>query len=878
MNIKRVFFGLAALLLAGSTLAATVADRSPFAQGVWWNPARNGDGFKIFNAAGQVMVVWYTYDDAERPTWYTAQGELTTMGQQSWPLMKHRWANGRKAEATQVGTLRLSVRHPEAADLVWEIRGRQGTWPIQPFIVSGVVSEVDHTGLWFDPANSGWGFALTDQGDVMGGLLFTYDAAGEPIWAAGFDRGKPGRVELHTFTGACTACPHRAPISRSVGHLSFDFRGDMDLTVFNELTLPMAAGVNVGGARLANLSRPASWRPADRQLASFHSEAALKAYLDAGMQNIPPSFAAGDFSAAPPAAAYSPTNLVESGVDEADLVKSNGRHVYTYAYANGARQPALRIAQIANDGASFGTRGLVSLQSGSTTPMSTAGLYLEGDNLVSVTGTQPGYYDFSAGMPPMGAWARGVTHVEVLSTSNPDLPVTRWRAEIDGHIVSSRRIGQRLYVVSRYVPHLPGFTFGTTYAPAVTANQQILASTSLSGLLPQVRVAGGGPVPLVGAAEVFAPPQGSRKPMANMVLVTAIDLAAPRIAQALAVIGDVDAIYASSTSLFVANSRYEIRALNGALLPSQPSFPLTDVHQIRIGPEAMSIVGSGSLEGILSADLEKAAFRLSEHQGRLRAVTTTSTGMWGGGISNRVTIMEPSALTPGLLKTVSWLPNAARPQTLGKPFESLYGTRFVGDRLYAVTFRRIDPLYVVDLADATDPKIAGALEVPGFSEYLHPLANGMLLGFGLDTTSNGMIQGLQMSLYDVADAGKPRELQRVLIGKAGSDSALLRDHHALSALPRPDGSLSMAFPARVMEPTEHRSGLLRYELRGSGPSDARLVEGAHLITHQAAAGSPTWYLDHVGNGRSVLLRNGAVFIAGGQFWHQDSNGNATGPY
>lgn len=875
MTLKRTILGLATLLLACSTLAATIADRSPFAQGVWWNPARNGDGFKIFNAADQVMVVWYTYDESERPTWYTAQGEISTLGQQSWPLMKHRWANGRKADATQVGTLRLNVRHPEAADLVWEIRGRQGTWQIQPFTVSGVVSEVDHSGLWFDPANSGWGFALTEQGDVMGGLLFTYDAAGEPTWVAGFDRNKPGRVELHAFTGACTACTYRNPTSRSVGHLSFDFRSDMDLTVFDELTLPMAAGVNIGGARLVPLSRPASWRPADRQLASFHSEAALKAYLDAGMQNVRPTYGGADFSASPPAPVHSPTNLVESGVDEADLVKSNGRHVYTYAYANGARQPALRIAQIANDGAGFTTRGLVSLQSGSTTPMGTAGLYLDGETLVSVTGTSPYFYfDFSPPLP----MTRAVTHVEVLSTANPDLPTTRWRAEIDGYVVSSRRIGQRLYLVSRFVPTLPGFTFGTTYMPAVVANQQILAGTPLSAMLPQVRVAGGNAVPLVGASEIYAPPQGARSPLANMIVVTAIDLVAPRIAQALAVIGDFEAVYASSTSLFVANSRYEIRTVNGALLPGQPSYPLTDVHQVRLGAEAMAIVGSGSLEGILGADLEKAAFRLSEHQGRLRAVTSTTSGIWGGAISNRVTILEPSTRTPGLLKTVSWLPNAQRPQTLGKPFESLYGTRFVGDRLYAVTFRRIDPLYVVDLADAADPKIAGALEVPGFSEYLHPLANGMLLGFGLDATSTGVQQGLQMSLYDVADAGKPRELQRVLIGKAGSDSALLRDHHALSALPRADGSLSMAFPARVMEPTGYRSGLLRYELQGSRPADARLVEGRHLITHQAAPGSPTWYLDHVQNGRSVLLRNGAVFVGDGQFWHQDSGGNATGPY
>lgn len=257
MTVKRLLAATFALLLAVPALATSVADRSPFAQGVWWNPARSGDGFEIFNAAGQVMLIWYTYDDAERPIWYTAQGDLGTLGAQSWALLKHRWSNGRKAEATQVGTLRLDVRHPEAADLVWQIGGKQGTWPIQPFTVSGVTSEIDHSGMWFDPANSGWGFSLTEQGDVMGGLLFTYDTAGEPTWAAGFDR-TPGRVELYSFTGACTGCAYRAPTPRSVGRLSFDFRSETQLTVFNELTLPMAAGTNIGGARLMQLSRPAS--------------------------------------------------------------------------------------------------------------------------------------------------------------------------------------------------------------------------------------------------------------------------------------------------------------------------------------------------------------------------------------------------------------------------------------------------------------------------------------------------------------------------------------------------------------------------------------------------------------------------------------------
>src|SRR5690606_13976540 len=118
------------------------------------------------------------------------------------------------------------------------------------------------TGSWFDPDNSGWGFALTEQGDVLGGVLFTYDAAGAPTWFAGFGRERDA-AELHAFTGACPYCAPRAATNASVGRLHFTFEGDARLRIASALTVPMAPGVRVDGARLVQLSRPASMRPAD---------------------------------------------------------------------------------------------------------------------------------------------------------------------------------------------------------------------------------------------------------------------------------------------------------------------------------------------------------------------------------------------------------------------------------------------------------------------------------------------------------------------------------------------------------------------------------------------------------------------------------------
>lgn len=900
MSPLRLFLALAALLLAAPSLAASVADRSLFAQGHWWNPERSGNGFDIFSAVGQVAVTWYTFDEAGRPVWYTALGEQASLGAQSWPLLKQSWTNGRKGEATQVGTVKLSVNHPESMNLAWDIGGKQGTWKIEPLIASGIVPEVDHGGSWFSPAQSGWGFGLTEQGSALGGVLFTYDAGGAPIWVSGFEVGGGRSVEFSAVNGACPWCTYRPSAFESMGRLTFEFGSETRATVQSTLRLPMAAGIGVDGAPIVMFSRPASQRPADRQLASFDADGALKAYMGAGLANLGYTGAVILPSAPPviaPSTTFSTTNLQESGVDESDLVKSDGRYVYSYAYnAAGVIQPGVLLAQVGNEGASLDVLGVIPLPAGDGLSMSNAGLYLQGERLVSISGAQPVFY-YTPGFASAAPWMGGKTRIDIFSTARPEAAFPLWRAEIDGFLVTSRRIGDRLYVVTRFTSSLPAYNPYASTPASIEANRQLLANTPLSDLLPKVRVNNEPAYTLVTAPSIYAPPQGSRKPVSSLVVVTAIDLLQPKIAQALAISGPVESVYVSSENLFLASSRYDLRDASGTLIAIEPATYITDIHQLRLGTAAMSIVGSGSVEGFLGTDSDKAAFRMSDYQGRLRAVTSSNV-MWGSANKNRVSVLEPSAVTPGVLKTVSVLPNAARPDPIGKPGELLYGTRFVGERLYAVTFRLIDPLYVVDLSNSSDPRIVAALETPGFSEYLHPLPNGLLLGFGKDArpaTSNGdgqaaWYQGLQLSLYDVADAGKPRELQKVFMGKRGSDSPLLRDHHAFSALMNADGSGVFAIPAQLNDGAVNygsgdsttymwqQSGLMRFALRGSTASDAMLVPLPSLITSRAA-GSSGSYMDYSTEGaRSILFQNGTIYVSKGRFWRQDSAGNTFGPY
>jgi uncharacterized secreted protein with C-terminal beta-propeller domain len=892
-NLSSVLACLLAACFVSATAAASIAQRSPFTQGHWWNPARSGSGFDIFNASDQVMVIWYTYDAASRPVWYTAQGNIASLGKkEAWPLLKHRWVAGQRGDPEVVGSLTLNVRHPQGMDVVFKIGSDSGSWPIVPFFLSGTQLEVDHSGSWYDPSHSGWGVTVTQQGDVLGAVLYTYDAQGAPTWFAGFDRGRTdSAVQVYACSGSCPTCAYRTTQTTSAGQLGFTFASEVQSSLRPQLTYTPPAGVELATS-IIPLSRPASSRGADRQLASFDDEPSLKAFLDQAMMALPAGNGFVDFSPAPASTPYSSTNLQEQGVDEADVMKNDGTRAFTFDYdVYGVAKPALRVAALQQEPLA------VKVQSASV-PLSglnasNAGLYLDGNRLVAVYGTVPPW----GGWSTVPSWRDGVTYVELFDTTGP-VPLSRWHAQIDGHPVTSRRIGDRLYVVSRYVPTLPNFVNGATFPPQVTTNQQILAATLLTRLLPHAAVNGTAVDSFVTPQSVYVPPLASRPAVADFVIVTEIDLAAPRVVKAFAMLGGVETVYASPTSLVLATYRTPMHGPAGDALP-EPPWVITDLHQLRLAADGLGIAGSATVEGYLGTSAESAAFRLSDYQGRLRVVTNS--GQLWTLTDNLLTVLEPSSVAPGLLKTVSQMPNAKRPQALGKPNESLYATRFVNDRLYAVTFPganfnnqvpsgapRVDPLFVVDLSDSTDPRIAGEIEMPGFSTYLHPLPNGLMLGFGQYVQpQSGAYGGLQLSLYDVRDASHPIQKQTVILGDAQSDSALLRDHHALSTLIKTDGTGTIAFPVLLFSHTAalpgitggmlsfNYSGLARFELRGSSPADMSLVQLSPIMAYQGSA--PAGRDPASTSGRSILLDSGPIYVGGGHFWWQNAAGISFGP-
>lgn len=891
MLARRLLLSFATLFVSLGLAAATFEERSPFRQGHWWDPARSGHGFEVLNSGENVFVVWYTYDGSERPVWYTAQGTVQTMGA-SWPLLKHKWGGASIVESSQVGSMRLARNHFESMTATWELNGGQGTWKIEPFVQSAVINEVDLSGHWFDPSNSGWGMTLVDQGDVFGAVVYAYDAAGQPTWVSGFERGKGTYVGLARTRGACPSCTPRTIEYENAGSIDLTYRGDTDITLRSAITIALAPGLKVNGAQAKQLGRPASTRRADYQLVPFRTDSALKAFLVAGMEYRVFGSSGVDFSASPPSAgpaSFSVTNVQVEGVDEADLVKTDGNYLYSLTQLAGpsaAPYRKVRITWVGDGGSAIQPVSELSLlvpPGSSYYNYSDGGLYLHGGNLVTMTtGTYYGGWYYSP-------TATSETNIEVYNVSNPVTPVSRYRAKLPGTMVSSRRIGDRLYVVTRFTPNVPGYISYAYTDAQRAANRDLLAATPLMSMLPWISENGASPVVPLGLSSIYVPQYGGNVAVADMVVVSAFDVRDPKLVQTIAIVGRTESMFVSNSAIYLASSRYNTSSTVNLPLPVQPSLLNTDIHQIRIDGNDMRLAASGSIEGWVGWG-EKAAFRFGEVNGRLGVVSSTSSGWWWGTNRNRVTLLEASAAAPGLLKTVSWLPNARRPEPLGKPNEVLYATRFVGSKLYAVTFQRVDPLYAIDLGDASDPRITGELEIPGFSDYLHPLPNGLLLGFGREATQAGAMQGLHLSLFDV-NGPVPREMQRVSIGKRGSDSPLFRSHHAMSILPGANGTTALAFPASVYDGSPYGtgdfasypwaySGLLRFEVRGTTAADARIVHTQTLKSASAPVpGSyPTTSAESsYGYGRSVLFP-GASIYAGDRLWRQDAAGNVDGPY
>jgi hypothetical protein len=282
------------------------------------------------------------------------------------------------------------------------------------------------------------------------------------------------------------------------------------------------------------------------------------------------------------------------------------------------------------------------------------------------------------------------------------------------------------------------------------------------------------------------------------------DLSLPPIS--ISVMGRTNGMYATPQSVYLASSHtgYGINEFGEIV---RTGLVETDIHKIAIAEDSLEYRGSGTIEGELDHDPERLAFRMSEYQDHLRVISSdTWSNRWGELGDHRLTILKESGDDDLLLRTVSILPNAQRPETIGKPNENIHGVRFHGERAYLVTFVKVDPLYSLDLSDPADPRVIGALEIEGFSDYLHPIGDNLLIGIGLQAefeqeTGITWFQGVQVGLFDVSAPADPVLLNLHKLGQRGTTTSVMDTHRAFTSLP---GDPATGKPMRFIIPVvEH---------------------------------------------------------------------------
>jgi uncharacterized secreted protein with C-terminal beta-propeller domain len=336
----------------------------------------------------------------------------------------------------------------------------------------------------------------------------------------------------------------------------------------------------------------------------------------------------------------------------------------------------------------------------------------------------------------LGDGPRGARMTEV-DVSDPAKPTVLRTEDVDGYIVDARMTGRTARVVV------------SSYPEAVYGPPEVRAQPA--GWLPTRTVAnartGHTVTRRIGCRKVRRPSVFSG---AGVLTVYTVDTTRGLPAVDVdAVFTSGDTVYASPSSLYVATQRWEVESAN------------TSIHRFDISdPDRTTYAASGTVPGTLLNQ-----FSLSEDKGILRAASTVG---FGAGAESKVTT---------LARAGGQLVQRGQVGGLGHG-ERIYAVRFLGDAGYVVTFRQTDPLYTLDLADPANPRVRGELKIPGYSAYLHPIGDDLLLGVGQEATEDGRVQGLQLSLFDVSDLARPLRLQQARLGERWSSSAAEWDHHA----------------------------------------------------------------------------------------------------
>lgn len=477
------------------------------------------------------------------------------------------------------------------------------------------------------------------------------------------------------------------------------------------------------------------------QLKKFESTAEIKTYLDRNIGHngyitffedmaitLTPQIAMKSIPATESGAQdFSTTNIQVQGVDEADIVKSDGRYLYMLSKNRvviiSAYPPedAEILSKIKIDG---------EIQE----------LYINGDRLIVIVNDQrrpkdpiilEKINDVKEKIAPDMIYpepARQTSKIYVYNVADRRSPEMVKEVSVDGIYFNSRMVDDYVYLVANQ--------YNLYYRDdvAIPEIESIVSEVKASETLD---------------VYYFDKPD-SYYSFINIVAVNTQDRSLSANGKTY-LLGSTENLYVSKESIYITYQEQE----------------KTVIHRIAINEGEIEYTSTGEVPGRVLNQ-----FSMDEHDGYFRIATTTGHNTRNGGktSANHIYVLSSELEVIGALEDLA-------------PGERIYSARFMGERAYLVTFQKVDPLFVIDLSDPENPDILGKLKIPGYSDYLHPYDENHVIGLGKDTieaeTGNfAWYQGLKLALFDVSDVEHPIEVSKVIIGDRGTDSYALRDHKA----------------------------------------------------------------------------------------------------
>lgn len=579
-------------------------------------------------------------------------------------------------------------------------------------------------------------------------------------------------------------------------------------------------------------------------------------------------------AAASAAPGFSTTNVQEAGVDEADRIEYDGEYLFIAAHPtwiDDALIPGnVRILQRNED---------FSLTQVATHELNEdqhaiSGMYLSDDNLSVLSSGSPmiSLAEFSI-LPYEGN--QSSVDVSVLNVTDPSDPTVKTNISIDGWLLSSRRIEDQLYLVTAFSPFVGDLAIGETTDTQKVANFQRISSTAISDLMPKVNIDGQEQA-LNDAEDCLIPEAATQQDGFNQIItITRINTENTQDMESICLSAKGNVVYVSQNNLFITGDGDNE----------------TVIHKVNLDNN-LNYAASGSVPGVIGWR-GQGNLRLDEQDGYLRIV---SSDYQQESPVHRLSVLQQQGDD---LQVVASLPNSTQTEALGKPGEDIYAVRFVEDRAYVVTFQRIDPLYVIDLENNLQPTIAGSLEIPGFSSYLHPLDGNYLLGVGQEVNAGNLptnnnqatdpdqstlpvepvvSEGMKLSLFDVSNPANPVEVKS--IEKEDTYTPVEFDYRALSFLKQGD-QYRFAFPMEQWLESSNGGNEIAFWQPSSSLMmlDIDVANGTMDELGQMQAETTESYI-FSGEDRSVIHGDHVYYIHGNSVWHGlwQSGTEVTGPY